>query len=211
MRKFQYLRYVHAILQSDHYLITFNIIINSNHTRTQPDDIVTVFDYNRANFEDMNEYIMNTDLSLCYSSSDVEFVWSYLKQTIWVAMNQFIPKIIIKPNHYPKWYTPSLKHQTNCLRSLRKRFSKSPTDHLKKCLQTAEVNLAKQIFQQNLLMNRKLIQDFATTNQAKIFHYIKDLTKSDYIPQRLFHNDYTATDEFGQATLYNNYFYSVHL
>jgi len=28
------------------------------------------------------------------------------------------------------------------------------------------------------------------------------LTKSDYIPQRLFHNDYTATDDFGQATLF---------
>jgi len=68
-----------AMLQSDHYPITFNIIINSNHARTQHNDIVTVLDYTRANFEDMNEYIMNTDLSLCYSSSDAEFVWSYLK------------------------------------------------------------------------------------------------------------------------------------
>jgi len=75
------------MLQSDHYPITFNIIISSNRARTQPDDITTVFDCTRAKFEDMNEYIMNT---LCYSSSDVEFVWSYLKQTILVAMNQFI-------------------------------------------------------------------------------------------------------------------------
>ena len=85
----------------------------------------------------MSKIIMNTDLSLCYSSSDVKYVWSYLEQTILIVMNQFIPKITIKQNHYPKWYTPSLKHQTNCLRSLRKKFSKSRTEHLKECLQTA--------------------------------------------------------------------------
>jgi len=76
------------------------------------------------------------------------------------------------------------------------------------CLQTAEVNLAIQISSAKSAYELKLIQDFATTNQAKIFHYIRDLTKSDYIPET-FHNDYTATDDFGQATLFNNYFYSV--
>jgi len=98
-------------------------------------------------------------------------------------MNQFIPKITIKSNYYPKWYTPSLKIQTNCLRSLRKRFSKLPTDHLNKRLQTAKVNLAKQISSVKSAYESKLIQDFATTNHAKIFRYIKDSTKSDYIPQ----------------------------
>jgi len=114
-----------------------------------------------------------------------------------------------EPNCYPKWFTPSLKHQTNCLKSLRKRFSKSPTEHLKERLQTAEVNLAEQISSAKSDYESKLIQDFADTNQAKIFRYIKDLTKSDYIPQRLFNNDCDATDDIDKATMFNNYFYSV--
>ena len=85
----------------------------------------------KANFDAMNKYITSVDFSCCYLSSDVEYVWSYLKQVILAAMNSSIPRITIKPNHCPKWFTSSLKHQINCLRSLRKKFSKPPTEHLK--------------------------------------------------------------------------------
>jgi len=50
----------------------------------------------------MNEYITSVDFLCYYLSSDVEYVWSYLKQAILAAMNSNIPKIAIKLNHYPK-------------------------------------------------------------------------------------------------------------
>ena len=50
----------------------------------------------------------------------------------------------------------------------------------------AEANLAEQISLTKSDYESKLIQDFATTNQAKIFCYIRHLTKSDYILQRIF-------------------------
>jgi len=54
-------------------------------------------------------------------------------------------------------------------------FSKCPGEHLKDRLQTAEANLAEQISLAKSDYESKLIQDFDTTNQAKIFRYIRDL------------------------------------
>ena len=46
--------------------------MTSNYAQTQPDYTTTVFNYTKANFETINEYITNTNSTLCYSSSDVE-------------------------------------------------------------------------------------------------------------------------------------------
>ena len=77
MKKSQLLRYVQLITLFCNLIITYvltcNIIIASNYDRTKPDVSAIVFDYTKANFEAMNEYITNT-LILCHSSSDVEFV-----------------------------------------------------------------------------------------------------------------------------------------
>ena len=83
-------------------------------------------------------------------------------------------------------------------------------EHLKNRMQTAVANLAEQISFAKSDYESKLIQDFATTNQAKIFRYIRDLTKSDYTPQRLFYDDCAAACDIEKATMFNNnYFYSV--
>jgi len=59
------------------------------------------------------------------------------------SIKQIVPKFLIKPNIYPKWFTPSLKHKIKCLRSLKKRYSRSPTSHIKDCLQAVELEIAK--------------------------------------------------------------------
>ena len=87
---------------------------------------------------------------------------------------------MIKLNGFPKWFTPSLKHKIKCLCSLRKWYSKSPTPHIKDQLQAAEFEAAKEALTAQSIYGFKLINDFATTNQPKIFSYIRSLTKSDH-------------------------------
>ena len=84
---------------------------------------------------------------------------------------------IIKDNHQTEPLSQAVysqlktsnKHQLNII--------------LKKHLQTKEVSLAAEISSAMSAYESKLIQDFATTNQAKIFCYINDFAKSDYILQ----------------------------
>jgi len=57
------------------------------------------------------------------------------------SFHQFIPTIVIKPNVFP---TPSLKHKIKCLRSLKKRYSRSPTSYIKDRIKAAEFEIAEE-------------------------------------------------------------------
>ena len=102
-------------------------------------------------------------------------------------------------NDFPKWFTPSLKHKIKCLRLLRKRYSKSPTPHIKDRLQAAEFEAAEEASAAQSAYESKLINDFATTNQPKIFSYIRSLTKSDPIPHTVYYNDNSTTNDKQKA------------
>ena len=95
------------------------------------------------------------------------------------------------------------------MRSLRKRYSKFPTPHIKDRLQAAEFEAAEEASAAQSAHESKLIDDFATTNQPKIFSYIRSLTKSDPIPHTVYYNDNSTTNDKQKASLFNNYFYSV--
>jgi len=197
------------LLKSDHYPVTFNLDMPRNCSFTTESDSFYIFDYSKADFDSINEYLSLIDFSPCFHSTDVEFVWAQIKEILLDTIHQFVPQIKIKPNDFPKWFTSSLKHRVKCLRSLRKRYTKSPTPHVKERLQTAENVIAEEALAARSAYESKLISDFATTNQPKIYSYIRSLTKSDPIPCTVFYNNSRATNDKHKASMFNNYFYSV--
>jgi len=101
-------------------------------------------DFNRANFEEMNNYLLELDLTL---SDDVEYSWYIIKSAILDATALFIPKIKLKPNNLPKYFTPNIKHQLNYTCTLRKKKLRSPTDYNTSRLLEAELSLSRDIAQ----------------------------------------------------------------
>ena len=71
-------------------------------------------------------------------SEDIEFVWSYLSNTIKDALPHFIPITTIKPNSQPVWFNSDIRHHINCLRSLRRKFNNNSTEYNKNKLETSQ-------------------------------------------------------------------------
>ena len=67
------------------------------------------------------DYILDIDFSDYYSLSDIEYLWSSLKEVINNAIELHVPKINFSSYKYPKWFTGSIKYQLNKLHSLRRR------------------------------------------------------------------------------------------
>ena len=49
--------------------------------------------------------------------------WSQLLQAIDSAVDLFVPKVYLKSKQHPKWFTPALKHELNCIYTLRRKLS----------------------------------------------------------------------------------------
>ena len=70
-----------------------------------------LFNFSKGNYILMDNYIISHDFSLFYSSTDVEFLWSYLKSV----------------KQHPVWYTGDIVRKLHHLKSLRKKATSSPT------------------------------------------------------------------------------------
>lgn len=196
------------LIKSDHYLVGFKVTSSpSNHQ--VDDEPVYFFDYSRGDYEGLNEYLYNIDFLDCYQSNSVEYVWSIIKSTLSNAINQFIPTIKLRAKQHPKWFTPNLRHQIKCIRTLKRKYAKSPSEQNRIRLQTAEKCLNDEISLAKSVYESKLIHDFSSTNQSEIYRYIRSLTTSHSIPSTIYSGSSSALDDHNKATLFNQYFYSV--
>ena len=155
----------------------------------------------------MNNYLLEMDLT--FSNKVEDYCWSIIKSTVLDSTTLFIPKIKVKPNNLPKYFTPNIKHQLNCIRTLRKKKLRSPTDYNTSRLLETELRLSRDIAQAKSNYESKLIHDFASNNQSRIYQYIRSLRKSDTLPPSVIYNDSIANDDTIKASLFNKFFYSV--
>ena len=65
-----------CIQSSDHHVVSFNLSLPSYSSHSVPH---YVFDYGKYNFEDLNNYSLNSNINQCLCYSDVEVVWLIIK------------------------------------------------------------------------------------------------------------------------------------
>ena len=132
-------------------------------------------------------------------------MWSLVKSALLhvQGITRFIPTMKLKTTAHPKWFTPALHHQLKCIQTLKRRYHKSPAEHIKSRILLSEnqfaleSSLAKSSFESNLINN------FFTGNQAKVFQYIRSITKSHSIPSTVFHNDSSASNDYNKLKSYH--------
>ena len=71
-------------------------------------------------------YLLDYDFDYCIRSYDIEAVRTFIKRAILKAMNLFIPIIKKKAKRY---LNSTIRHQLNCLHSLKRRNRSNPTEH----------------------------------------------------------------------------------
>ena len=73
----------------------------------------------------MCHFLLNFDFT---PYKDMEFVWSYLSNTIKEALPHFVLLTVIKPKGEPVWFNSDIRHHINFLRTLRRKFN-NPTEY----------------------------------------------------------------------------------
>ena len=146
-------------LLSDQNLLSHRQLYTLHHL------IKTSVHFANADFDGLNDFLLDLDFSCCLQSSSVELVWSHLKNSILKGMNLFIPKVKVKYKRYPCWFNSEIRHTIKRLRSAKKKHS-SPTKvhsletYLSQLMVTAKLN-----FEHNLA--------FQTSD--KIFKHLRGL------------------------------------
>ena len=109
---------------SDHLAISFSVCCNvSSAALSSPG---YVFYFCNADYESITSHLINSDFSIVYDSSDIEFIWFYIKSLIYNAMLIYVPKILVKRCQGPKWFNSDIRHHLKCLRSLKRKFTTHP-------------------------------------------------------------------------------------
>ena len=108
---------------------------------TKSHESVLVYDYAKANYEGLCDFLLDSDLCLSLHSDSVEQVWSFLKETIVKGLNLFVPKVKIFPKDHPTWFNSEICHAIKCVRSLRHKCIKHPTPNNHSKIHSLETRL----------------------------------------------------------------------
>ena len=195
------------LIPSDHYIITFDI--SNGSVPCKINESYNTLNFSKGDYESLCYFLGTVDLSPCYQSEDIEFIWSYLSTIIKDAINRFVPVVSVCHNKQPAWFNSDIRHHINCLRTLKRKFNKHPTTNNKakyenSCnLLQAKINSAKDTYESTL------INSFTDVNNSKIYKYIRSLSKSNSMPPTLHHNYTSADSDSEKANTFNDYFYSV--
>ena len=109
-------------ISSDHM-----VVLTIDHTVPKHSNSSTTLrlDYNCANWESINEFLYQYDFNLALSSSNTEFIWTFIKTAVNSSVNQFIPKFPVKHTHQPKWFNSAIHHKIKCLHTLKRKIHQS--------------------------------------------------------------------------------------
>ena len=139
-----------------------------------------------------------------------EAVWTFIKRAILKAMNLFIPKIKKKAKRYPRWFNSTIRHQLNCLHSLKRRNRSNPTEKNKLSqIMSCEEKLQEEMVSVRECHEENLIKSASSGNTYLIFKHIRSITGRNAIPTMVTYGNLTAASDYGKAILFNKFFYSV--
>ena len=117
--------YNSCILHSDHSTISFSVASTSHVTHARAS--IHICNYNKDDLSRICSFLLDYNFKPCFLSDNVDFVWLYIKQVISQAVDLFVPTIYLCSNPHPKWFSSTIRHNINCLKSLRCSHSIDPT------------------------------------------------------------------------------------
>ena len=65
-----------------------------------------MFNFCKADYDGITTFLSDSDFSILYDSSDIEYVWFLFKSFIYQAMSLYNPKVLVKRHQNPSGLTP---------------------------------------------------------------------------------------------------------
>ena len=191
------------LLSSDHYGITFSVSVSSTPIKSTT---YFTFNYSKGDYQGLCDYLLSSDFTLCYLSHDIEYIWHIIEHLVMDAMQLFIPVNKIHSDQHPVWFNSDTRHCIKRLRTLRRRYKHRPTHHISNTIDSLEKTLQDKIKEAKLTFESQLITGYASSNNNKIFKYLKS---SNSIPSVMHFESSSANTDDKKANLFNQYFHSI--
>ena len=162
---------------SDHYAVSFSPLCGSSYSSEFRN--FYVFDFSKANYNDLCSFLLELDFSVCFQSDNIEFIWFTIKSFIFEAMCLFIPKVRLKRRSQPKWFNSDIRHHLNCLRTMKRRFRLCPSVHYSNKIKMLETSLQNEITQARVTFESNLLESSQCYRSSAVFRYIRSFTKQN--------------------------------
>ena len=190
---------------SDHSIVKWDLISSVDiETNVKP-----VLDYRKGNYEGMRTFLRNTDWINKFKNNSVNENWEMFKNTLHKAVENYIPKKIVKKLNRPKWMTQQAFNARTKKYNLWKKYQKSKRyedyAEYKRALNraTKEARQAKRDFERKIAENIK-------EDPKSFFAYTRSKMKTkDRVGPLTDQDGKTVTDDQVGANLLNQFFTSV--
>ena len=193
---------------SDHFPISFSIPHSA--LKLTPNHPPSFYlDFAKCNYDAMVDHLLDIDFSDYFSSHNIEYLWSFLKNILKDSIASFVPKVRRSSQKFPKWFTGQIRHHLNQLRSLRRK-ARVTKDHSAK-LSSSEAMLQEEISIARSNYEAALVDKFAFSNDNTIYSYIRSLLHSNSLPNVVSFGNKSESSDEGKACLFNSFFHSVFL
>ena len=113
------------------------------------------------------------NFNLLLMSKDIEYIRDLLKSGITSVFSLFTPVYTQRHSHFPKWFTGDIRHQINCLHTLRRK--KATASHLIKS-EGMETKLQEDIAIAKVGFDSDLVFECSCSNTSTIFQHLNDLS-----------------------------------
>ena len=185
---------------SDHFAVTFKI---SQTVTRKPRVKRTCFNYEKANWNDLNNDLNNINWDITLDCQEPDIMWSNFKNAVLDKVNMHIPKFTIKSEYQPPWFDSECYAKCKDKDKLHKIYKtkKTLTSEIK--FKTARKEFKTLI---KFKMRANLVSDNRNILHKKFWSHVKSTTKLTRIPEVVSYGGKTASDSIEKAKMFNEYF-----
>ena len=192
---------------SDHFAISFDY---SCHTSSSVESIPGyVFDFCKADYNGISSFLLDIDFSAVFESTNIEFIWFFIKSVIYQAMSLYIPKMMVKRRQDLVWFNSEIRHHLKHLRTMKRRFTFHATPQLESKIHQLDDFLQQKLILAKCNYETRLIEIYQSSNSSKMFSYIRSLSTQNMLRSTYYLENILATTDFEKASLFNLCFHSV--
>ena len=95
-------------LCSDHFAVTFRL---SYVPVTSSSSAKSLFDYSKADWTGLLEYLLNYDFDLLFHDDDIDIVWQSFKDLFLSSLHMYVPVVVTcYAANYTPWFNGPLNH-----------------------------------------------------------------------------------------------------
>ena len=103
----------------------------------------SLFDYSKADWTGLLEYLLNYDFDLLFHD-DIDIVWQSFKDLFLSSLHMYVPVVVTcSAANYTTWFNGPLNHKLKCLWTLKRHYAVNHTPMLQQRLLREELAFAE--------------------------------------------------------------------